>query len=149
MVVRWDGRDYEPGQEKVFLTSLSVCRPWKVLEQYDLRSEIENQGFREFKQCYHLLKYPQKTRSAVGAHVVLTLVIYGLVNAYKSQRGQRLAHLGIQRWRGKQMGQNIHKMIVYYEGIYSIVDVEELFYLIDMTPKELYRLKVKRFQRKI
>jgi len=149
MVVRWAGRDYEPGEEKVFLTSLSVCRPWKVLEQYDLRSEIENQGFRELKQGYHLLKYPQKTRSAVQAHVVLTLIIYSLVNAYKSQRGQRLAHLGIRRWRGKQMGQSIHKMIVYYEGIYGIVDVEELFYLMDMTPKELYRLKVKRFQREI
>jgi len=36
-------------------------------------------------------------------------------------------------------------MIGYYEGIYRIVDVEELFYLIDMAPKELYRLKIKRF----
>jgi hypothetical protein len=149
MVVRWGGRDYEPGEEKVFLTSLSVSRPLWVLDQYDLRSEVENQGFRELKQGYHLLKYPQKTGPAVRAHVVLTLVIYSLVNAYKSQRGQRLAHLGIRRWRGKQMGQSIHKMIVYYEGIYGIVDVEELFYLINMTPKELYRLKVKRFQREI
>jgi len=149
MVVRWGGRDYELGEEKVFLTSLSVSRPLWVLEQYDLRSEIENQGFRELKQGYHLLKYPKKTEPAVRAHVVLTLVIYSLVNAYKSQRGQRLAHLGIRRWRGKQMGQSIHKMIVYYEGIYGIVDVEELFYLMDMTPKELYRLKIKRFQREI
>lgn len=101
MVVRWEGRDYEAGQEKIFLTSLSVSRPLKVLEQYDLRSEIENQGFRELRQGYHLLKSPQKTGPAVRAHVVLTLVIYSLVNAYKSQRGQRLAHLGIRRWRGK------------------------------------------------
>jgi hypothetical protein len=43
----------------------------------------------------------------------------------------------------------LHKMIVYYEGIYGIVDVEKLFYRMDMTPKELYRLKVKRFQREI
>jgi hypothetical protein len=47
------------------------------------------------------------------------------------------------------MGESIHKMIVYYEGIYGIVDVEELFYLIDMTPKELYRLKVKHPQKEI
>jgi len=149
MVVRWEGREYEVGEEKIFLTSLSVGRPLRVLEQYDLRSEIENQGFRELKQGYHLLKYPQKTCSAIRAHAVLTLIIYSLVNAYKSQRGQRLAHLGIRRWRGKQMGQSIHKMIVYYEGIYGIVDVEELFYLMDMTPKELYRLKIKRFRREI
>ncbi len=149
MVLRWDGRDYEPGKEKVFLTNLSVSRPMKIIEQYDLRSEIENQGFRELKQGYHLLKYPQKTEAAVRAHAVLTLIIYSLVNAYKSEQGQRLAHLGIRRWRGKQMGQSIHKMIVYYEGIYGIVDVEELFYLMDMTPKELYRLKIKQLQREI
>ena len=149
MVLRWDGRDYEPGKEKVFLTNLSISRPMKIIEQYDLRSEIENQGFRELKQGYHLLKYPQKTETAVRAHAVLTLIIYSLVNAYKSEQGQRLAHLGIRRWRGKQMGQSIHKMIVYYEGIYGIVDVEELFYLMDMTPKELYRLKIKQLQREI
>ncbi len=149
MVLRWDGRDYEPGKEKVFLTNLSVSRPMKIIEQYDLRSEIENQGFRELKQGYHLLKYPQKTEAAVRAHAVLTLIIYSLVNAYKSEQGQRLAHLGIRRWRGKQMGQSIHKMIVYYEGIYGIIDVEELFYLMDMTPKELYRLKINQLQREI
>jgi len=149
MVLRWDGKEYEPGKEKVFLTNLSVSRPLKIIEQYDLRSEIENQGFRELKQGYHLLKYPQKTISAVRAHAVLTLIIYSLVNAYKSEQGQRLAHLGIRRWRGKQMGQSIHKMIVYYEGIYGIVDVEELFYLMDMTPKELFRLKINQLQREI
>jgi len=149
MVLRWDGKDYEPGKERVFLTNLSVSRPMKIIEQYDLRSEIENQGFRELKQGYHLLKYPQKTGAAVGAHAVLTLIIYSLVNAYKSEQGQRLAHLGIRRWRRKQMGQSIHKMIVYYEGIYGIIDVEELFYLMDMTPKELYRLKIKQLQREI
>jgi hypothetical protein len=149
MVLRWDGRDYGPGKEKVFLTNFSVSRPMKIIEQYDLRSEIENQGFRELKQGYHLLKYPQKTISAVRAHAVLTLIIYSLVNAYKSEQGQRLAHLGIRRWRAKQMGQSIHKVIVYYEGIYGIVDVEELFYLMDMTPKELYRLKIKQLQREI
>jgi len=149
MVLRWDRKDYRPGKEKVFLTNLSVSRPMEIIEQYDLRSEIENQGFRELKQGYHLLKYPQKTVAAVRAHVVLTLIIYSLVNAYKSEHGQRLAHLGIRRWRGKQMGQSIHKMIVYYEGIYGIVDVEELFYLMDMTPKELYRLKIKQLQEEI
>ena len=149
MVLRWDGKDYKPGKEKIFLTNLSVSGPMEIIEQYDLRSEIENRGFRELKQGYHLLKYPQKTASGVRAHAVLTLIIYSLVNAYKSERGQRLAHLGIRRWRRKQMGQSIHKMIVYYEGIYGIVDVEELFYLMDMTPKELYRLKVKQLQREI
>ena len=100
MVVRWGGRDYESGEEKVFLTSLSVCRPLWVLEQYDWRSEVENQGFRELKQGYHLLEYPQKNGAAVRAHVVLTLVIYSLVNAHKSQRGQRPCPLSLLGWFG-------------------------------------------------
>ena len=149
MVLRWDRKDYQPGKEKVFLTNLSVSQPMLIIDQYDLRSEIENRGFRELKQGYHLLKYPQKTVAAVQAHAVLTLIIYSMVNAYKSEPGQRLAHLGIRRWRGKQMDDSIHKMIVYYEGIYGIVDVEELFYLMDMTPKELYRLKINQLQREI
>jgi hypothetical protein len=149
MVLRWDKKDYPPGKEKVFLTNLAVSRPMKIIDQYDLRSEIENQGFRELKQGYHLLKYPQKTEAAVRAHAVLTLILYSMVNAYKSEQGQRLAHLGIRRWRGEQMGESIHKMIIYYEGIYGIVDVEELFYLMDMTPKELYRLKINQLQREI
>lgn len=86
MVVRWEGKGYEPGEEKVFLTILPFSRPLRVLERYDLRSEIENQDFRELKQGYHLLKYPKKTGSAVRAHAILTLIIYSLVNAYKSQR---------------------------------------------------------------
>jgi hypothetical protein len=134
---------------KVFLTNLPVSRPLKIIDQYDLRSEIENRGFRELKQGYHLLKYPQRTEAAVRAHAVLTVIIYSMVNAYKSKQGQRLAHLGIRRWRGKQMGDSIHKMIVYYDRIYGIVDVEELFYLMDMTPKELYRLKINQLQREI
>jgi hypothetical protein len=149
MVIRWDRKEYQPGKEKVFLTNLPVSGPMRIIDQYDLRSEIENRGFRELKQGYHLLKYPQKTVAVVRAHAVLTLIIYSLVNVYKSEHGQRLAHLGIRRWRGKQMGDSIHKMIVYYEGIYGIVDVEELFYLIDMTPKGLYGLKVKQFQEEI
>jgi len=40
-------------------------------------------------------------------------------------------------------------MIVYYEGIYGIVDVEELFYHMGMTAKELYWLKIKQLQREI
>jgi len=44
------------------------------------------------------------------------------------------------------MSQNINKMIVYYEGIFGIIDVEELFYLMDMTLKEVYQLEIKQLQ---
>jgi hypothetical protein len=72
MVLGWDGKEYESGKEKIFLTNFPASRPMKIIEQYDLCSEMRNQGFRELKHGCHLLNYPQKTEAAVGAHVVLT-----------------------------------------------------------------------------
>ncbi|MBI3600361.1 MAG: transposase [Nitrospinae bacterium] len=149
MVIYWDGKEIERGKEKVFITDLPVNEPLNILSDYDLRSTIENQGFRELKQGYYLLSFPQKNKNAVTSHCILTLIIFSFVNAYRTKEGRELAEKGIRRWREKQMGDSIHKMIVYYDGIYGIVDVEELFYIMGMTPKELFRLKPERFKSEI
>lgn len=146
MVIYWNGEEIEEGKEKVFITDLPVSKPLKIIDDYDLRSIIENQCFRELKQGYYLLSFPQKTKNAVTSHCILTLIIFSFINAYKTKQGQELAEKGVRRWREKQMGDSIHKMIVYYDGIYGIVDVEELFYIMGMTPKELFRLKPERFK---
>jgi len=44
MVLRWDRKEYPPGKEKVFLTNFPVSRPMLIIDQYDLRSEIEKPG---------------------------------------------------------------------------------------------------------
>jgi hypothetical protein len=49
MVTSWEGEDYTPGEEKVFLTSLDVHTPREVIDRYDLRSLIENCGNRDLK----------------------------------------------------------------------------------------------------
>lgn len=146
MVTCWDWKEIERGKEKVFITDLPVNEPLNILSDYDLRSIIENQGFRELKQGYYLLSFPQKNKNAVTSHCALTLIIFSFVNAYRTKEGRELAEKGIRRWREKQMGDSIHKMIVYYDDIYGIVDVEELFYIMGMTPKELFRLKPERFK---
>jgi hypothetical protein len=61
MVPHWNGKEHESEKEKVFLTNPPLSRPMKIIKQYHLSSEIENQGFRELKQGYHPLRYPQKT----------------------------------------------------------------------------------------
>ena len=40
MVTCWDGHEYKPGKEKVFLTSLDADEPRVVIDRYDLRSLI-------------------------------------------------------------------------------------------------------------
>jgi hypothetical protein len=49
VVTCWQGEEYKVGDEKVFLSSLSVSEPLGVLDLYDLRSLIENTAFRELK----------------------------------------------------------------------------------------------------
>ncbi|MEW6558435.1 MAG: transposase, partial [Elusimicrobiota bacterium] len=49
MVTKWDEKEYPPGYEKVFLTTLRVDKPISVIKKYKLRSLIENTTFRELK----------------------------------------------------------------------------------------------------
>ena len=97
MVTYWDGKEIEKGKEKVFITDLSVNEPLNILEDYDLRSVIENEGFRELKQGYHLLKFPRKTKNAGAAHCILTIIIFNFVNAHKTKQGRELAQKGVRR----------------------------------------------------
>jgi hypothetical protein len=99
VVQHWQGKTYRAGQEKVFLTSLPIDQPLTILDSYDLRSLIENCAFRELKQGWHLGKFPKKTEDAVRGHVFLTLIIFTLTNAYRTDIGQDLAQAGIRRQR--------------------------------------------------
>jgi len=99
MVTKWDGHEYDPGKEKVFLTSLTVSNPLKILDSYDLRSLIENTAFRELKQGWLINKIPKKKQRAVNAHVILTLCMYNMANAYRTDLGQKLTEIGIRRFR--------------------------------------------------
>jgi len=57
----------------VYLTNSPVSSPLKVFDDYDERSKIENQLFREGKQGWYLEKAPQKNKRAMVVHAMLTL----------------------------------------------------------------------------
>jgi hypothetical protein len=78
MVSCWEGDEYTPGEEKVFLTSLSVHTPREVIDRYDLRGLIENCGNRDLKQGWLINKYPKKRVDAIRAHVYLTAAKGGI-----------------------------------------------------------------------
>lgn len=139
MVYEWKSEEYEPGKEKVFLTSLPAGKPFKVLDEYDLRSLIENCCFRELKQGWNLESYPKKTRQALETHVILTLCIYSLCNAYRTKEGQKLTEAGIRRFRRVMSKDDIHKVVIYAEGYYGIFDIEELMIIFGKKPKYLFR----------
>jgi len=109
VVTRWEGEEYETGNEQVFLTSLPVNSPLDVLDLYDLRSLIENTAFRELRQGWCLESYPKKTDKAIAGHVFLTLLTFTPANAFRTELGQALAQWGIRRQRagGKWQGRHL------------------------------------------
>jgi hypothetical protein len=138
VVYEWQGKTYRSGHEKVFLTSLPVDQPLTILDTYDLRSLIENCAFRELKQGWCLAKFPKKTEQAVRGHVFLTLVIFTLTNAYRTEIGQELAQAGIRRQR--LVWQEANKVLVVAGAYYAIFDLEELLIILGCQPQICWRV---------
>jgi hypothetical protein len=133
VVQEWEGKTYRSGAEKVFLTSLPVDHPLAILDSYDLRSLIENCAFRELKQGWHLGKFPKKTDDAVRGHVFLTLLIFTLTNAYRTNVGHDLAQAGIRRQR--LAWQQTNKVLVVVGEFYALFDLEELLIIFKCEPE--------------
>jgi len=138
VVQAWDHHTYRPGEEKVFLTSLPIDKPLAVLDCYDLRSLIENCAFRELKQGWCLAKFPKRTQEAVRAHVFLTLVMFTLTNAYRTDIGQELAQAGIRRQR--LAWEEANKVLVLAGDYYAIFDLEELLIILGCEPQICWRV---------
>ena len=135
MVTHWNGKDYPPGKEKVFLTSLPVSDPLGILDKYDLRSLIENETNRELKQGWLLNKIPKKTERAVTAHAILTLCMYNLTNAYRTDLGRELGEQGIRKFRLETMSRTRSEIVIFTEKHYGIFDLQEFTILLGCPPR--------------
>lgn len=148
MVIKFRGRVYPPGKEKVFITDLPVDNPLLILDKYDLRSLIENQGFRELKQGWHINKFPVKKENAVRAHTILTLVIYAVNAAYQTERGQETVRKGIRRLRMEDF-HSIHKITLYSGQYFGIFDVEEYAVIIRSPPRDFARTDISQTMKRL
>jgi len=147
MVTKWDGKEYAPGKEKVFLTTLQINRPLEIIDKYDLRSLIENTTFRELKQGWLINKVPKKTRRGVNSHAILTLCMYNMTNAYRTRLGEILAEKGVRRWRLQTYSETRNKIVIIAGDYYGIFDIEELMILVNKPPDEFWSTKPDKFRR--
>lgn len=136
VVTEWEGTTYPRGEEPVFLSSLPVDQPLRVLDLYDLRSLIENTAFRELKQGWCLENYPQKTAAAVRGHVFLTMVTFTLAHAFRTAQGQKLAGHGVRRQRAEQ---SVPQVVVFTDDCYGVFDIEEVLILLGVVPQTCLR----------
>lgn len=147
MVTCWDGQKYEPGKEKVFLTSLDVSKPRVVIDEYDLRSLIENCANRDLKQGWLINKYPKKEVNAIRAHVFLTIGMFNMTLAYRSEQGEQITEECIRRYRVKTMHQARHKCMIVCGEHYAIFDLEELMMLLGQPVRRLMRTNEAEFRK--
>jgi hypothetical protein len=134
VITRWRDKPSPLPKQPVFLTSLDVSQPVRILDLYDLRSLIENTAFRELKQGWHLTAFPTRTLSAARAHVYLTLLCFTLVNAYHTQRGQALARNGIRRHRAHHFECLLIMVVDDLSHSFALFHIEELLTLLGHPP---------------
>lgn len=147
MVTKWKEEEYKPGKEKVFLTSLGVTHPLNVLNQYKMRSLIENTTFRELKQGWLINKIPKKTFNAVNSNVMLTLCMYSLTNVYRTELGQELTDNGIRRFRLQSNKDTRTKIVVLTDEYYGIFDIEEYALLLGKSPQLFINIDPENFKK--
>ena len=141
VVTRWKGEAVSPEEQTVLITSLPVEHPLQTVSLYRKRAEMENKLHRELKQGWYIESFPSKEHLACLAHIYLTLTLYNVACAYKTERGQELASLGIRRLRAQHLGGAAWVLIVYTETEYGLFDVEEFAHLSGNPPKHFHRYK--------
>ena len=141
VVTRWKNKDVPLEEQKVLLTSLPVEQPLRIVEFYRKRAEMENKLHRELKQGWYIQSFPSKKHLACLAHIYLTLTLYNVACAYKTDRGQELADRGIRRLRAQHLGGAAWVLVVYTEAEYGIFDVEEFAHLSGNPPKRFHRFR--------
>lgn len=139
VVTRWNGREIPQEEQKVLITSLPVDDPLLIVELYRKRAEMENKLHRELKQGWYIEKFPSKQHPACLAHIFLTLTLYNVACAYKTERGQELTDRGIRRLRAEHLGGAAWVLVVYTETEYGIFDIEEFAHLSGNPPKLFHR----------
>ncbi len=150
VVVRtWENREYPEGGV-VYLTNGPVSNPFRVFDDYDWRSVIENGIFKEGKHPWHLTHFPQKTEEAVIVHCFFTLLVMALCTAFRLWKAQGapedepvaqphprpqrqtstvpvaitlLGGEGTERWRRRLRAENRDKVIVFVGAQYGIFHV--------------------------
>lgn len=139
VVTRWKGHAVPEEKQVVLITSLPVDDPLWIVELYRKRAEMENKLHRELKQGWYIEKFPSKQPLACLSHIYLTLTLYNVACAYKTERGQELADRGIRRLRDEHLGGAAWVLIVYTDTEYGIFDVEEFAQLSGNPPKKFHR----------
>jgi len=119
---------------------------WQAYAFWRNRWTIENSGFRELKEGWHLEEARWTFHNTViaAARLTFTLVAYNVAQIAKSKVAQRLQARGIRKLRqelNRQFGFRSSPVIVFAAGAFAILHLEELVVLLGGQPPQFSFLK--------
>jgi hypothetical protein len=139
VVRQWNGHEYGPGGNTVFLTNASVEQPLRPFDDDDRRL-IEHCCIKESKPQRSLKHPPQKSARAVRVHVMFSLLMFALATAYRLQGEQADTGdepLGWQRWRRQLLEQTRDQVMVFAQHCYGIFHLAEYALLVGVKLKDV------------
>jgi hypothetical protein len=129
----------EEKQEWALVATAPFNTAWQAYTFWRNRWTIENSGFRELKEGWHLEEALWTFRNTViaAARLTFTLVAYNVAQIAKSKVAQRLQVRGIRKLRqelNRQFGFRSSPVIVFAAGAFAILHIEELVVLLGGLP---------------
>lgn len=129
----------DPEDEETFaiVSPHSFPTGWAGYSQWRWRWRVENTGFRELKEGWHLERAPWSYTddTVVAARVAFTLVAFNIAQIAKTAQGRHLTDRGIRRLRrelGAQYGPA--PVIVFTEDAFGVFHIEEVMEALGFAP---------------
>jgi hypothetical protein len=133
-------KDGKP-EEWALVATASFNTAWQGYTFWRNRWTIENSGFRELKEGWHLEEALWTFRNTViaAARLTFTLIAYNVAQIAKSKVADRLKARGIRKLRQElnhQFGFRSSPVIIFAAGAFTILPLEELVVLLGGKPPQ-------------
>lgn len=134
------GKDGKP-EEWALVSTAPFNTAWQAYTYWRNRWTIENSGFRELKEGWHLEEALWTFHNPVvaAARLAFTLIAYNVAQIAKSKVAERLKVRGIRKLRQElnhQLGVRSSPIIVFAAGAYAVLHLEELVILLGGKPPQ-------------
>jgi hypothetical protein len=131
----------EEKEEWALVATAPFHTAWQAYSFWRNRWTIENSGFRELKEAWHLEEalWTFRNTTIAAARLTFTLIAYNVAQIAKSKVAQRLQVKGIRKLRqglNHQFGFRSSLVIVFAAGAFAILHLEELVVLLGGKPPQ-------------
>jgi hypothetical protein len=132
-----DVNDLDETEEWAIVSTHAFASPWAGYRHWRPRWRIENTGFRELKEGWHLERAPWSYTddTVVAARVAFTLIAFNIAQIAKTTQGRRLTRHGIRRLRRELASQyGPAPVIVFTTHAFGIFHIEEIVEVLGIPP---------------